>query len=82
MTAADSNTEAMSSLSSHGISPENQEHRYGLKSFGALIGGVAFIMVDYSGIDGLCYQILAGFQLCFFVYFSVGLIYLIIKSFK
>lgn len=54
VTAADSNTSAMSGLSTHGIQPDQPEAGWKLKSFfGLLIGITAWMMVETSGIDGI-----------------------------
>jgi len=54
VTAADSNTTAMSNISNHGISPENPESPLGTKIiWGVLIGGISFVMVSSTGIDGV-----------------------------
>jgi len=54
VTAADSNTTAMSGLSTHGIKPDQPEAGWKLKSFfGILIGLTAWMMVETSGIDGI-----------------------------
>jgi glycine betaine transporter len=54
VTAADSNTTAMSNISNHGISPENPESPLPTKIiWGVLIGGISFVMVSSTGIDGV-----------------------------
>ena len=54
VTAADSNTAAMSSLSSTGISPESPEPSTAVKViWGAITGLVAWIMVGGAGTDGM-----------------------------
>ena len=54
VTAADSNTSAMSGISSQGISPESPEPALGIKvAWGGAIGLVAWIMVTYASIDGV-----------------------------
>ena len=54
VTAADSNTEAMSGISSTGISPENPESPMLIKYvWGITVGIVAWVMVSFAGIDGI-----------------------------
>ena len=54
VTAADSNTEAMSSISTRGINPEDSSPPKFVKfSWGILVGLVAWIMVSYSGVEGV-----------------------------
>jgi choline-glycine betaine transporter len=54
VTAADSNTSAMSGLSSTGISPENPEPSVAVKViWGVMAGAIAWIMVSSAGLDGL-----------------------------
>jgi len=54
VTAADSTTAAMSSLSARGISKDNQEAPAWIKIlWGSLMGIMAWVMVSYSGIDGI-----------------------------
>jgi glycine betaine transporter len=44
----------MSNISNHGISPENPESPLGTKIiWGVLIGGISFVMVSSTGIDGV-----------------------------
>lgn len=54
ITAADSNTEAMSGISSTGISPSSPSPSVGIKiAWGLTIGAVAFVMVKLAGIGGI-----------------------------
>ena len=54
VTAADSNTSAMSSLSSTGISPEHPEPSAMIKViWGVMAGAITWIMVSSAGLDGL-----------------------------
>lgn len=54
VTAADSNTDAMSGLSSKGVTPDNPNPPNGVKYlWGILIGMVAWIMIANSGVDGI-----------------------------
>lgn len=69
VTASDSNTSAMSGLSSTGISPESPEPSLGIKLiWGVTIGAVALIMVTNSGVDGVkMVSNLGGFPALFFM---------------
>ena len=54
VTAADSNTEAMSGISSTGISPSSPSPSAFIKIiWGLAIGTVAFVMINMAGIDGI-----------------------------
>ena len=67
VTAADSNTSALSSISSKNITQENAEGSNIVKIlWGLIIGLVAFIMISYSGIDGIkMLSTLGGFPILF-----------------
>lgn len=69
VTAADSNTSAMSALSSNGISPTNQEAPVLVKIiWGAFIGMIAYIMISSIGLDGVkMISVLGGFPVLFFM---------------
>lgn len=69
VTASDSNTSAMSGLSSTGISPESPEPSLWIKIiWGITIGAVALIMVTNSGVDGVkMVSNLGGFPALFFM---------------
>ncbi|AJA08380.1 BCCT transporter [Sphingopyxis fribergensis] len=69
VTAADSNVSAMSSLSTHGISPETPEAPLSVKIvWGGTIGLVATILVASSGIDGIrMMSVLGGFPALFVI---------------
>ena len=69
VTASDSNTSAMSGLSSTGISPESPEPSLFIKViWGATIGAVSLIMITNSGIDGVkMASNLGGFPALFFM---------------
>ena len=85
VTAADSNTTAMSNLSSHGISPDNPDSPLATKIiWGVLIGGISFVMVSSSGIEGIkMLSNLGGFPaLWLFIFVGLGLAKLVWKSFK
>ncbi len=54
VTAADSNTMAMSGLSSTGISPDDPEPSVYIQLiWGVLVGLISWVMVSYSGVDGI-----------------------------
>ena len=54
VTASDSNTSAMSGMSSTGITPTNSEAPFYIKiAWGLIIGVVAWVMISYAGIDGI-----------------------------
>lgn len=69
VTASDSNTSAMSGISSTGISPENPEASLLVKLvWGITVGAVAYIMVTFSGVDGIrMTSNLGGFPALFLV---------------
>ena len=71
VTAADSNTSAMSALSSNGISATNQEAPVTVKIvWGAFIGIVSFVMISSIGLDGVkVISVLGGFPVLFFMLF-------------
>ena len=72
VTASDSNTSAMSGLSSTGISPDSPEPSLGIKViWGMAIGAVSLIMITNSGIDGVkMVSNLGGFPALFFMIFA------------
>jgi glycine betaine transporter len=54
VTTVDSNTDAMSNISSTGISPENPEASVFVKIlWGLVMGMIAWIMVTFAGLDGI-----------------------------
>lgn len=54
VTAADSNTSAMSGLSSSGISPESPEPSFWIKIiWGSIVGLIAWVMVSQADIEGI-----------------------------
>lgn len=54
VTAADSNTEAMGSLSVKGINKDDSDSPTYIKiTWGVLIGSISLTMILYSGIDGI-----------------------------
>ncbi|MEM1328503.1 MAG: BCCT family transporter [Bacteroidota bacterium] len=83
ITAADSNTSAMSGISSTGISPKSPEPSFGIKLvWGVTIGAIAWIMVSFAGIDGVkMTSNLGGFPALFLVIaVAIGLVKLIVKG--
>ncbi|MFY0601118.1 MAG: BCCT family transporter [Cyclobacteriaceae bacterium] len=69
VTAADSNTSAMSNLCTKGISTENQESPLFIQIiWGSIIGILAWVMISYAGIDGIkMISVLGGFPALFLV---------------
>ncbi|MEP4534044.1 MAG: BCCT family transporter [Cyclobacteriaceae bacterium] len=69
VTAADSNTSAMSNLCTRGITTENQESPLMIKLvWGTIIGAVAWVMISYAGIEGIkMISVLGGFPALFLV---------------
>lgn len=67
VTAADSNTLAMSGISARDITPDNPEAPRGIKVlWGVIIGLLAFVMISYAGIDGIkLISTLGGFPVLF-----------------
>ena len=54
VTAADSNTSAMTGMSVEGVSPETQEAPLGMKViWGTLVGLISWVMISFAGIDGV-----------------------------
>lgn len=54
VTTADGNTEAMSNISSKGISPEHSEASFFVKlAWGTLMAVFCWVMVTYFGLDGI-----------------------------
>ena len=91
VTAADSNTSAMSGISSSGISPESPEPSVWIKiAWGTLVGIIAWVMISFSGsgattgLDGIrMLSNLGGFPALILVLFvSAGLIKLIIDAYR
>ncbi|NNE29015.1 MAG: BCCT family transporter [Saprospiraceae bacterium] len=69
VTAADSNTSAMTGMSVEGINPENPEAPVQMKIiWGSLVGLVAWVMISYAGIDGVkMISNLGGFPALFLI---------------
>ena len=83
VTAADSTTAAMSSLSAKGIGQENQEAPSWIKIlWGVLMGFMAWVMVSYSGVDGIKISAnLGGLPALFMLLpISMVLLYLCVSS--
>lgn len=74
VTAADSNTSAMSGISTSGITPDNPEAPLLIKViWGALIGIVAWVMVASAGVDGIkITSVLGGFPALFLLIIVAG----------
>lgn len=81
VTAADSSTIAMGALSTKGLNPDQADPPNSIKIiWGLIIGLMAFVMVSFSGIDGIkMISILGGFPILFLmlilVLSSISLIY-------
>jgi choline-glycine betaine transporter len=73
VTAADSNTSAMSGLSTKGISEKKEEAPYGIKIiWGSIVGISSWIMVSKAGIDGVkMASNLGGFPALFIYIFVI-----------
>lgn len=85
VTAADSNTSAMSGLSTAGISENKQEAPHLIKIiWGSIIGLTAWIMVSKAGIDGVkMTSNLGGFPSLFlYIMVILGTIHILIKGKK
>ncbi|MDR0621213.1 MAG: BCCT family transporter [Deltaproteobacteria bacterium] len=82
VTAADSNTNAMSGLCSSGLSVTDQESPTSLKIvWGMTIGGLSLIMLNASGIDGLkMASNLGGFPNVFFLVLMCAALLKIVKN--
>ncbi|MEL6255390.1 MAG: BCCT family transporter, partial [Bacteroidota bacterium] len=82
VTAADSNTSAMSGISAKGINPENPEAPLMIKiAWGLMIGIVSYIMISFAGVDGIrMTSNLGGFPALFLVIFvAIGLVRMLLK---
>ncbi len=69
VTAADSNTSAMSNLCTKGITEENQDSPLRLQiMWGVFIGAFAWIMISFAGLDGIkMISVLGGFPALFLI---------------
>lgn len=74
VTAADSNTSAMSNLCTKGITIENQESPLFIQViWGTIVGALAWVMVSYTGIEGIkMISVLGGFP-ALFLMIGIGL---------
>lgn len=82
VTAADSNTSAMSGISAKGINPENPEAPLTIKiAWGLMIGAVSYIMISFAGVDGIrMTSNLGGFPALFLVIcVAMGLVRVLLK---
>ncbi len=85
VTAADSNTSAMSGISTKGISPTSPEAPLAIKvAWGLLIGLVAYVMVSSAGVEGIrLISVLGGFPSLFLLLaVAAGLVKLMIMARK
>ena len=85
ITAADSNTEAMSGISTEKLSPDSPNPPNYIKYlWGILVGAVAWIMITFSGIDGVkMLSNLGGLPALFLLMLCcIGMIVLIIRRKK
>jgi choline-glycine betaine transporter len=82
VTAADSSTEAMASLSMKGKVDDEFQVNSGLKIFwGVLLGLISWVMINYSGIEGVrILSVIGGLPAFFFL--SLASISLFILSLK
>jgi glycine betaine transporter len=69
VTAADSNTSAMSGLCASGISPDSPEPPAWIKvAWGLIVGAIAYVMVANAGIEGIkMTSVLGGLPALFFL---------------
>lgn len=85
VTAADSNTSAMSAICTKGINPDKPESPMFIKIlWGSIIGIIAWVMVASEGIEGLrILAILGGFPALFLVIFiGIGVLRIVIGLWK
>lgn len=88
VTAADSNTSAMSSISIIGFSKEQPESPIAIKIiWGSMIGVIAWVMISFGGENGLdgirMLSNLGGFPVLFLVILtSIGLVRMVINSYS
>lgn len=83
VTAADSNTSAMSNICTKGITTENQESPLFIQViWGTIIGTLAWVMISYSGMEGIkMISVLGGFPALFLVIaIALGAIKLLISE--
>ncbi len=74
VTAADSNTSAMSGICTKGITPDHPESPIGIKViWGIIIAVIAWVMITYAGIDGIkIISVLGGFPALFILLFIMA----------
>ncbi len=85
VTAADSNTSAMTGLSVKGITPETPEAPVFMKIlWGLLVGLIAWVMISFAGIDGIkMTSNLGGFPALFIIILvGAGLVILTLRTWK
>jgi len=83
VTAADSNTSAMSGICTQGVSPETPEAPLLIKIiWGSIVGILAWVMVAYAGTDGIrIISVLGGFPAMFLlIAVGIGLCRIIVKK--
>ncbi len=83
VTAADSNTSAMSGLSSEGITVNHQEAPNLIKLiWGLIIGSISLAMISYTGIEGVkTLSVLGGFPALVLLFFVLlGMVKLFLLS--
>lgn len=74
VTSADSNTTAMTNISSSGISPENPEGNPWLKIiWGVSVGTISWVMISYADVEGIrILSSLGGFPAAILISFVVA----------
>lgn len=85
VTAADSNTSAMSGISTKGISPDTPEAPFLIKMiWGVIIGTISFVMVTTAGTDGIkMISVLGGFPALFLIILvAMGAVKMIWESYS
>ncbi len=85
VTAADSNTSAMSNICTKGITPDHPESPLYIKvAWGLIIGLIAWIMITFAGIDGIkMISVLGGFPaLIIMLFVAIGALRIVLNSFK
>lgn len=82
VTSADSNTTAMSAISSKGVSLENPEGRLEVKvAWGSLVGIAAFAMITFADVEGIKYlSNLGGLPTAFLlILMLISLVYVVAR---
>jgi len=82
VTAADSNTSAMSGLSTRDINPDRPEAPLSIKvMWGLLISIMSWVMISFAGIDGIkILSVLGGFPVLFLCIAIVVIFIIMIRS--